>query len=32
MNDLAIHWPGAGASGEDWVRVWMAPNGELGGM
>jgi hypothetical protein len=31
-HEHIIHRPGAGANGEDWVRVWMAPNGELAGM
>jgi hypothetical protein len=25
-------WEGAGANGEGFVRVWMGPDGELGGM
>jgi Pretoxin HINT domain len=25
-------WPGAGSNGQNFVRVWMSPRGELGGM
>ncbi len=31
-HEHIIPWPGAGAMGENFVRVWMFPNGELGGM
>jgi hypothetical protein len=31
-HEHILSWPGAGANGEDLVRVWMTPDGLLGGM
>jgi hypothetical protein len=31
-HEHILAWPGAGANGENFVRVWMTPNGELGSM
>ncbi|GGN32820.1 hypothetical protein FHR83_001752 [Actinoplanes campanulatus] len=31
-HEHILSWPGVGANGENHVRVWMAPNGELGSM
>lgn len=31
-HEHILPWPGAGANGENSVRVWMTPKGELGSM
>ncbi|WP_328665309.1 Hint domain-containing protein [Streptomyces sp. NBC_00322] len=31
-HEHIFQWDGAGANGENYVRVWMTPNGQLGGM
>jgi hypothetical protein len=31
-HEHILNWPGAGENGENYVRVWMTPDGQLGSM